>query len=208
MARSDRIDEVASPLRYGGHGPSVELRFQSAGARVDASLRGGFSALRSNVSDRRATLTDGALAVIMFPGVTPERESRAAFGMSAQLAASVVAHPHDGAATSAYGFGTLTVGPTLRLSRPVAGGRADVGLTTPLLGLVAQSYSTISAAKGLAGIHSEFATPASLRAGAATLSFVPRSSFRIEYRVGAQHYVGAQPVRALTQSLSIGVQWR
>jgi len=213
VSRDDRFDQVVSPSRFSGVSVTGRIGYDGfvKGARVRADLHGGsglLSAPAPQRSDER--VSDGDFHLSLFPGAgTRAFGGRLSLGLDVATAASLIAHQFSDPAAKkeSYLFGTMTVGPSLLLERPLGEGSLSAQLSVPVAGVVLQPYSAVRGTRSPLDFHS--ATLASLRS--ATGLFAYRSpqragmSMLYQYGLSMMRYDNALPVRGLSHSMTIGV---
>jgi hypothetical protein len=213
VSRGDRFDEVVSPSRFSGVSVNGRIAYDGVvkGARLRADLRGGsgmFSAPATQRSDER--VSDGDLHLSLFPGTGARAfGGRVSLGLDVETAASLIAHQYSdpNAKRESYVFGTLTVGPSLLLERPVGEGSVSAQLSVPVAGIVEQPYSALRGTRSPLDFHG--ATIASLRSASGLFAYKSpqRGGMSMIYQYGFSmlHYENALPVRGLTHAMTIGV---
>ncbi len=219
FAESGRLDETASPLRFGGRGADFSLTYERSAARYTfvASLDGGTRSLLSLDGSNAAPdrLSEGELDLALMHAIgtalSGERSSTRAFAIGAELSALASMDEHayidPGAVHSAYLFAALSLGPAARWEHDFAGGRIAANLAIPLLALVDHPYSDIRAQS--APVDLRLVSLSSYRGLNGGLSFTNPLTQRLgvvcAYRVGVLHFDDEQPLHTVTQSLSIGI---
>lgn len=215
FADGGRLDQTASPLRYSGHGLEFTLGWAQSFAHfsVVASLQGDERRLSplDVAQSSSEQLTEGRLTVALLRSLrsasSSTSELRAGIGVSAS--ANVIEHTYATAESlrSEYMLAAGTVGPVVAWSHALAGGRISADAGVPLLALVDHPYSDIREQR--APLAFRFVSVSSYRELNGGLSFsspVARSiAIVYAYRVGVVHFDDDQPVRSITQRISVGL---
>jgi hypothetical protein len=214
VAMHDRRDLSASPMRFDGRGSDFDIEVTSRAnrTRLDVTASGGVRALRasSTVSTATERVTQGDLSLSALRTVA-QRASGATMWLGAALSGSAMlarhAYSDPSHRSSDFVFGLVAVGPAASARATVLGGALEAGLSVPLAGVVDHAYSVVNERD--AGTNRRIASPARLRAATASMSFASPASHRVGvaylYRLALLRYDDVQPIRAMTQSFSIGV---
>jgi hypothetical protein len=168
----------------------------------------------SRGSAAKERLIDADVGVAVLRRLSGSTESRHWFAAGVELRGSIAATSHayaDPQATvSQFRIGVASLGPAALWRVRLGSNAATVQVSSPLVAVVDHPYSAVwskNAAPQLKG-----ATIAQLRGldGAISYSFAPdrRVSTLATYRVSALRYDDFRPVRALTQSFSVGLRVR
>jgi hypothetical protein len=215
VLESARIDETASPVRYAGHGADFSIGWSRTFARysIDAMLDGGTRALAPLEGSESASerLSEGSLSVSLLRAISRESDRSGDFraGIRFDALASIVEHRYPTAEllTSDYLFAAATLGPAAAWERAFLGGRFGATLGIPLLALVDHPFTDIRGqAAPLAFRAVSVASYRGVNGGVSFTEAVSRSmGVRYAYRIGVVQYDDAQGVRAVTQSVSVGV---
>jgi hypothetical protein len=214
VLESARIDETASPVRYAGYGADFTLGWSRTFAQysVDATIEGGTRALSPLEGSESASerLTEGSLSVSLLrtlAGATARSDFRA--GIRVDGLSSIVEHtyPTVELLRSDYLFAAASLGPAAAWGRTFAGGWLNATIGIPLVALVDHPFTDIR--NQGAPLAFRAVSAASYRAVNGGVSFTSTVSRKVGivygYRIGVLHYDDEQPVRAVTQSVSVGV---
>ena len=215
LADGGRIDQTASPLRYAGHGFDIALTWGRTFApfSIVASLQGDARRLSplDGSGSSSENVTEGKFSVAV---LRPNRgallgASDLSAGIGFAAGASVVDHTYANAGKllSEYLFATATLGPVIAWSRALGGGRLTADAAMPLLAFVDHPYSDIRGKS--APLSFRFASLSNYRELNGGLSFsrpVSRTMGIVyAYHVGVVHFDDDQPVRSVTQRISVGL---
>ena len=217
VAQSNRLDVTASPVQFDGRGGDVVAGFDHSlgGFCVVSSAHGGIRTLSAaSGSAAKERLIDADAGIALLRGVSGSAQSRNWFGAGVELRGNIAATDHayaDPQATvSQFRMGVASLGPAALWRVRLGSNAATVQLSSPLVAVVDHPYSAVWSKD--AWPHLRAATIAQLRGvnGAISYSFAPdrRVTPTATYRFSALRYDDVRPVRALTQSLSIGVRVR
>jgi hypothetical protein len=215
-----RRDDTASPLMYSGtgRGTQIDYTWERAGRSAYASLSAGALTLAPSrpVSDPQpeeafSTYTVETGMRWRLPG-GPGRTNELAFGAEFAASAIVTRHMYEDPNQSEQTFflGDVTLGPTGRWRRRLGMGIVAATLTVPLLAWVQHPYADVRVANGLANLR--YASPSQFRQAKGELSYIfrPEDRFGLTavYSFGLLQIDDLQPVRSVSQSLSIAVVTR
>jgi hypothetical protein len=214
IAEAGRIDETASPLRYSGHGADFSVGWARTFApfSVVASLEGGTRSLTpiDGADDSSEHLTEGALDVALLKSVN---RSAAAGDFKAGIEFSASATVNEQSYPGADGFkadfllAAASLGPAAAWAHALGGGELSANVGVPLFAFVDHPFSDIRGEH--APLTFRFTSIESYRGFHGGLSYthaVTRTTGIVyAYRIGFLHFDDDQPVRAVTQSLSIGL---
>jgi hypothetical protein len=215
VGQSMRRDLSASPLAFSGHGSDVAiaLRRVTGPSAIELTLNGGLHSLRSSSSASRATerVGQGQLSVALLRTLGDHGECACGIAIGAALSGNMMLTRHaydDPTHRSAdFLFGAVGVGPAASWRAPVAGGFFDARVNVPVASVVEHSYSVVN--EHDAATNWRFAALNTLRSATTTLAFTSSARRRVGltwlYRADVLRYDDVQPVRVLTQSLSMGV---
>jgi hypothetical protein len=215
----NRRDDADSPLAYSGNGPGARIAYD-----WDRPARRGFVSLTA----AGATLTPSRS--VQAPSI-PLKETFSVYSLDAvmdwplrgnaahldQFALGVefggtftlARHLYAGqvGAQQDFDLGVITLAPTARWTRRVGAGEVGASLALPLLAWVDQPYSDVRFSQQLANIH--FAPLSQFHQANGELSYAFRTESRFgvtaTYRLDVVDLEGLQPVRRVSQSLSIGI---
>ena len=213
VAEAGRIDETASPLRYSGHGADFSAGWTRdfAPFSVVASVEGGTRSLTpiDEADGSSERLTEGALDVALLRPV-----SRAAAGgtFKAGIEFTASAAVNEQTYTAADGYhadfllAAASLGPAAAWARALGGGQLSADIGVPLFAFVDHPFSDIRGEH--APLTFRFASVESYRGFRGGLSYTHAFSrttgIVYAYRIDFLHFDDDQPVRAVTQSLSVG----
>jgi hypothetical protein len=130
-------------------------------------------------------------------------------GVDVATTVAVTTHHYDDPTNNVSDFyiGAVTLGPSATFRHAIGGGIAAFRLSVPAVGLVDHPYSDARTAD--ARVDARFATANVLRGIETSVSYAPAATarFGIEYayRLHMLDYADVQPLRSVSQSLSIGV---
>ncbi|MEP6621755.1 MAG: hypothetical protein ABJE47_20680 [bacterium] len=215
---NERRDLSASPLRFGGRGGLIALDYERAFGRfsLESSLSGGTRSLESSSGSAPATerLADGQwhAGLLRRFDVVPPSLGELAFGMDVGTAVALTQHDYRDPArrVSNFVFATTAIGPAISWRQPLLGGTARVHFSTPLAAVVAHSYSAINEQN--AATQQRLVSVGTLRGANGAISFAQNETRRVAavyvYRFSALRYDDVQPVRTLSQTLSVGIVTR
>jgi hypothetical protein len=213
ISHADRLDEVVSPSRFSGVSLTGRIGYDGLvkGARLRADLRGGSGMLGAPATQRSdERVSDGDFHLSVFPGTGARAlGGRVSLGLDIETAASLIAHQYTdpSAKRETYVFGTLTVGPSLLLERPVGEGSVSAQLSVPIAGIVEQPYSALRGTRSALDFHG--ATLASLRSASGLFAYKSPQrggmSMLYQYGLNMMRYEHALPVRGLSHSMTIGI---
>jgi hypothetical protein len=117
---------------------------------------------------------------------------------------------HAGRPISNFVLGSAAIGPAASWKQRIAGGAATIALAAPAVAVVAHSYSVIN--RPTMGAELRFVTPGLWRGAGGTVTYAPAddraTGLVYRYRFSLLRYDDVQPVRAVTQSVSVGFTMR
>lgn len=216
LALNSRVDQVISSAQFGGHGVGVSLGHERTRRtyQVRSSISASIATLAPIAGDvsstERTYSTDLTLEVLraMQPGSTSGVRLGAELRGSLFLTRHRYADPQRSMAT--FLVGTAAIGPAVSYHTSVAGGSGTIHLAIPMIGVVSHPYSGLkSDRRSLEFRSASLATLRSLSAGASFSAFESRRfGVRYEYALRLMRYDDVQPVRAVTQSMRVGVERR
>ena len=220
VVQETRRDDTASPLMYSGTGGGTQIDYtwERAGRSAYASLSAGALTLTPSrsVSDPQPEETFSTYTMETGmrwrlpggPGRTNELALGAAFGATATVTRHMYEDPDQSEQT--FFLGDVTFGPTGRWRRRLGMGIVAATLTIPLLAWVQHPYADVRVANGLANLR--YASPSQFRQAKGELSYIFRPEDRFgltaAYRFGLLQIDDLQPLRSVSQSLSIAVVTR
>lgn len=214
VAQSDRVDQTASPIQFGGRGADVSATYERASGALCISTtgRGGMKTLMpANGVASRERLIDAELGVAALRTVSARENGTRAVGLGLDLRAHYAFTNHRYAdpeqSTSDFRIGTLTLGPAVRWRETIRGGNAVLQLSTPLVSVVDHPYTAVTADR--MGPRLDFTSVNALRGLQGALSYEWRAtrnmSILAKYQASWMRYDDVRPVRALTQSFGVGI---
>jgi hypothetical protein len=212
LTRTDRRDDNASPLRYGGFGPSAEVAYSHRGPHWHLIMRAG--------------LAWGTLASQLTTGSVPQeshgeawvdaellRGTRWRIGVLANGRATDWTHIYDGPSgyPASFSFLSTSVAPVLGWQRRRERSGLALRFAVPVIAWVRRPYSDDRVATA-ANQKSRLETVAhfqsfDLRASVAA-RIGRRSDFLLEYRLIGQRHDRIAPFRSLSGTASGGVSVR
>jgi hypothetical protein len=216
--QNDRIDLTASPLKYDGRGFDLAVDYDRCigSYALAASVEGGTVDLSSlsgpPVSTERLTEGDVELAIERAIGSTRSATRRFAVGLAldADVAVTATGYADPDTTVSNYLLALGSLGPSVAWALPLLGGTAAMRLTTPVIALVDHPYSDIKDQN--AGADFRLVSLSSFRGLSGTISYAPvqgqRFGLTSAYRLDLFRYDDVQPVRAVSQRLTIGLVTR
>lgn len=211
------LDQVASPLPYGGAEPMLQLGYAALGARSRFGLRVG-AATATLTSDQmqrdlpheqevRGWIEGEYLRRL---GGGGDRTQWLVGGMLA-VRGSERNHYYAGplGAVQDYGFATAELAPVVAAERRLASGAAlSARLGVTVLGVVARPYSNLSGP----GLPLRVVAPDRLQAidllARYTRPIGTGAALLWDYRLVVERFADAEPYRAATQSLSLSISLR
>jgi hypothetical protein len=218
-AQETRRDDTDSPLAFTGTGPggSIEYEWARAGRRAYVSFTAGSSTLspRGRVLESDVPSREGFSSYALEAGIdwrlrgSSPRAGTFAFGVEYGASATLTRHYYPGQDLNEQDFilGTVTLSPTARWTRRVGAGEVGASLAIPVLAWVDHPYADVRFASQVMNLH--FAPLSQFHQGNGELSyaFLPESRVGITavYRLGVLELEDVEPVRRVSQSLSIAV---
>lgn len=214
IAQSDRVDQTASPLQFGGRGPDVSATYERTRGTFcfSATGRGGIKTLTpTNGIPSRERLIDAELGITGLRTVSASANGHRAIAIGANLhtqyAFTTHHFPDVEQSTSEFRFGAMSLGPAVRWRESIRGGNAVLQLSSPLFSLVEHPYASV--ADGRAGPRLAFTSVNALRGLQGSISYewaaTRRMSILTKYQAGWMRYDDIRPVRSLTQTFGIGI---
>lgn len=216
-------DENASPLRYGGAAPFLDLGYvtQTDRGRLALRLGGGFGVLGSALTGdsdfpRQETWRWGV--EVEYARALTATDSRTRWFLGARIAGRGTAIQHlyapDGN-EGAYAFATVALGPVIALQR-VTGARTtlDARLSTAVLALVGRPYGAFYADVHRIpdALHPRIATVDAFQSGdfeaAYTAEIRHRADIVLGYRLLVERYRDAERFRFAAQGVSVALALR
>lgn len=206
-----RRDETASPFRFGGRGilGIGGIEYRSSHYRFQTEAQGTSLHLASGATQTAVQLVTASLGASMLRRFRTMRATQIDAGIETRFSADITEHSFavSSVAPTKYRFATFTLAPDVRASTVLSWGTLRARVTSPLLGWVDHPYSAVKSAND--GYGACFATVRQLRRIDADIRYVSPARFGMRtvlgLRAGAINYDDAQPVRAVTNSISAGV---
>jgi hypothetical protein len=213
FADGQRRDVVVSPLTYLGRGYAASAAYDHFGARSTVAVVATWDAQQlrpqSNVNDATERVMQGGLRAAVMRNFGDSRGWTLSTGASAGLWGVGTEHFYPAPFESRAGFyaAFATAGPAAELRRPILGGNARLELDAPIFGFSDRSYSETKSNQPLWNVHR--VGPQELRALNGALTYAPAPLGKVgllfSYRFSILNYRDAQPLRAASQSFSIGL---
>ena len=214
IAEAGRIDETASPLRYSGHGAdfSVGWARNFAPFSIVASLEGGTRSLTpiDGADDSSQHLTEGALDVALLKAVSHSASAgdfKAGIEFTAGAAVNEQTYPGADGFRADFLLAAASLGPEAAWAHALGGGELSANIGVPLVAFVDHPFSDIRGEHApLSFRFTSVENYRGFRGGLRYTHAVSRTTGIVyAYRIGFLHFDDEQPVRAVTQSLSIGI---
>jgi hypothetical protein len=219
LVHEDRRDAADSPLAYGGSGPGARVGYEwaRAGRTGYVALTGGGATLTPLSPVPRPDIPlQEAFSVYSAEGgmawrIARRAGARDAFTLGVEAAATVTLarHTYPGQELNQQNFdlGVLTLAPRGRWTRRAGAGEITASLAVPLLAWVDHPYADVRFAQQLANVH--YAPLSQFHQANGDLSYAFRPGSRVgitaTYRIDVVELDDVEPVRRVSQSLSIGV---
>jgi hypothetical protein len=214
IGQSDRVDMTASPMQFGGRGLDLSGSFEhSRGAFcILATGRGGAKTLRAvSASGASERLMDGDASVAVLRSFGDGESSTRVFAVGAEVRGALALTKHAyadfGRTVSSFRLGMVSLGPVLRWRERIGSGFAMAQLSSPAIAAVDHPYSAVITDGSSPNLR--ITSVNRLRGGDLLVAYEPfayRSmSLRAMYNASVLRYDDESPVRALTQSLTLGI---
>jgi hypothetical protein len=213
FADSQRRDAAVSPLTFGGVGYSSAVDYRHVGDRMVVAVTATWDAQRSRPQDdviaASERVAQGALRVATLRRIGDGRPWVLAAGISTAAWGSGTEHRYADPTASRANFlsAFVTLGPTLAIGRSIAGGALRFDFDAPALGFADRTYSV--AKTDYSPVQLRVIGPRELHAlnGATSYATSPHRGFGViyAYRFSVLNYRDAQPLRAASQAVSIGL---
>jgi len=213
-----QVDESISSRHFigTGFGAAAEVRWSARGTSFDASLTGGSAAIdpTNGAAGSRERVSSGDLRLAALRRVGGDATSADGFVAGVGIRAMTSFTSHDISApqpiSSQYLLGALSLGPRVGWRRQIVGGRLDALVGTDLVSLVDRPFGRIDG--GRPPFAFSVASLSTLRTGNATVSYSAATNKRMgvvtSYTLDMLDYRDVQPVRTVSQSLSVGARVR
>ena len=219
MVEDTRRDAADSPLAYSGNGPGARMDYDRVreGNRFHLSLTAGGSTLTPSgaVPQADIPLEEAFGLYALEAGMEwrlrggPARGGDVAIGVEFGATVTVARHLFAGQDISQQDFdlGVATLAPTARWTRRLGAGQLAAALAVPLLAWVDHPYADVRYAKQLMSVRFAPLSQFHQASGELSYAFRPesRTGITASYRIGIVELDGLQPVRRVSQSLSVGV---
>jgi hypothetical protein len=213
FADGQRRDGVVSPLTYAGSGYAASAAYDHFSAHSTVAVVATWDAQRfrplSGVNAATERVMQGGLRAAAMRSFGDNSAWTVSAGASAGLWGVGTEHRYPEPYASRAGFfaAFATVGPAAELRRAIAAGAARLELDAPVFGFSDRSYSVTKTNQPVLDIRR--VGPSELRALNGALSYAPpplgRVGLILSYRFSILNYRDAQPLRAASQSFSIGL---
>jgi hypothetical protein len=219
VVQENRRDYADSPLAYAGYGPSARVAYDwghAARSGFVSFTAGGAPLTPSrSVQEPDIPLKEAFSVYALEAGMdwplrgNAARRDQFALGVEFGATFTLARHFYAGQVLGQEDFdlGVITLAPTARWTRRIGTGEFGASLALPLLAWVDHPYSDVRFAQDFADIH--FAPLSQFRQanGELSYSFRPGSRFGVAaiYRFDVVELEDLQPVRRVSQSISIGV---
>jgi hypothetical protein len=214
---SSVLDGAASPLRYGGVLPALDLAYGVQGAagrlRVRAGL--GWGTLTSEIShgDVPREEETAAWLEIEYLRSLSDGTARARWSLGGRLAALAAVRDHYSAdptrAEAQYAFGVVECAPVVAVERPLWSGTLAVRAGVSVVALVSRPYTDLRA---LSQVPLRVAPVWRFRAASLSVAYARPVGTRVDlvwtYRARIERLSDPQPFRAAAQALSLGFSIR
>lgn len=213
LSHADRLDATASPVPYGGFGVGGALGFRSESPNWLISLTAGgtnahYTAQQSSVTAREHA-TNGRFSLEMMRTARLWSKSALAFGLAIDGRGEVLSHDYadPNHTSSDYVSAFATAGVAADWRQAIAGGKANLSLAVPVVGVVHQPYgdsrmehaSATLAAASIANLHGADFSARYETSSASKVGMVA------EYRFGGFEYTGGWRMRSVTNTTSLGL---
>ena len=217
--QNTRRDDADSPLAYAGYGPDARIVYDwgLAGRRGFVSFEAGGSTLTPSpsVQEPDIPLKEAFTAYSLGAGVdwplrgNAARRDKFAVGVELGATFTLARHLYAGQelAQQDFDFGVIALAPTARWTRRIGAGDFGASLALPLLAWVDHPYADVRFAQQFADLHFAPLTQFHQANGEVSYAFRPESRFGItvKYRLDIVELDDIQPVRRVSQSISIGI---
>ena len=208
VGQNDRVDATASPLQFRGRGVELSASFaHSRGAVcIAADADGGtklLSTREGSSATERLAEADAGIAALR---ATSHHSLALGAELRGQIAVTDHAYDDPRHDVATYRVAAIAVGPALRWRRRIGRGDAIVQASSPLLALIDHPYMAVwttdpepsfrlASLARYRGVHASFSYAWTTWHGVASVA---------SYRLNGARYDDVHPLRALSQSLTIG----
>jgi hypothetical protein len=219
VVQENRRDNADSPLAYSGYGPGARILYDwgEAARRGFVSIAAGGAPLTPSRSVQQPDipLKEAFSVYSLEAGMdwplrgNATRRDQFALGVEFGATLTLARHLYAGQELGQEDFdlGVITLAPTARWTRRMGTGEVGASLALPLLAWVDHPYGDVRFAQDFADIH--FAPLSQFRQANGELSYAfrPERRFGITatYRLDVVELDDLQPVRRVSQSISIGI---
>ena len=213
FADGQRRDVVVSPLTYLGSGYAASVAYDHFGSHATVAVVATWDAQQlrpqNNVNEATERVMQGGLRAGVMRNFGDSRGWTFSAGASAGLWGAGTEHfyPEPFASRAGFYAAFVAAGPAASLRHPLFGGNAGLELDAPVFGFSDRSYSETKSDQPLWDIRR--IGPQELRALNGALTYAPaplgRLGLLVSYRFSVLDYRDAQPLRAASQSFSIGL---
>lgn len=211
VAQHDRVDETASPFQFQGRGVALSAAGERSLGRYCIAMDAddGRTALTAREDEggagaERISDADAGASIVR---TIASRRVHLAAGVAMRGGMETTTHAYADLEhiVSWYRLGTLSLGPAMRADARVLDGWAALELSSPLVAVVDHPYTPVYLGDA-STLRVVSATQ--LRGLDAAIAVVPfaRRAIRpvVIFRMHGLRYDDVHPVRALTQTLSVG----
>jgi hypothetical protein len=214
---SSVLDAAASPLRYGGAVPALDLGYGIQGAASRLSLRVGtaWGVLTSDITrgDLPREEARTAWVEIEYLRLLGDGSRRTRWLLGGRLAARAAVRDHYSAdparGETTYGFGAAECAPVVALERRLPSGTLQVRAGVSLLALVARPYTDLRA---LTRVPLRAAALWQFQAASLAIAYVrpfgTRTALVWTYRLQIERLGDRLPFRSAAQTGSLGLSIR
>ncbi len=220
-------DENASPMRYSGAAPFLQIGYAALSSRraIEVRVGGGLGTLRSALTGDNGLphqTTGRSWAELEYRRLLGPRDARIRWLLGGLFAAHATVILHYGAAAgdddAGYAFFTTTVGPVVALER--ASGQHTTlraRLSVPVVTLIGRPYTVFYALyydprPNTDGLHLRVATVDTFQGADFTASYTTAlrrsADLVVGYHIVAERYLDAEPFRFASQGMSLALALR
>jgi hypothetical protein len=221
IAQGEQLNATASPLTFRGRGFDGAVDYRRAlrgerfvfaisangGMRSVTTIDGSGSSAAAAGSER---ITDGRITASLlrrFGGDSTGRGFAAGVAVATDLAVTAHRYADPTRHVSDFLAGFAMIGPSVSWRQPIGGGAARAQISVPLVALADHPYSDLRSDYSPTSVR--FAGPGTLRGLSGAVTYAPadrrRAGVVTAYRFSLLDYADVQPLRAVSQSLSVGV---
>jgi hypothetical protein len=219
--QENRRDAADSPLAYSGNGPGgrIDYDWTRGSRRWHFALSGSTSNLAPSTSLQQDVPSTEAFHSFGVEVGTDWRLNHVAsrigsLAVGVEFASNVTIAQHlyagQDLSEQSFDLATITLAPTVRWTKRAGPGEFRASLAVPLLAWVDHPYGDVRFATQFSEVH--FVSPAQYRqaTGGLTYAFHPERRYgaTAAYRLSVFDLSDVEPVRRVSQSLTIGFVWR